>query len=155
MAGLTIGGVDFHRSDRRILFDIYRGFFGKEGVQYEGEDDDVQDATGMEAQPYRPVSRTIEFRGWVQGNGATLAERREDMLAAFDAIYAVLDPSLDPVTVVVTGPYLGVPVGQTRTLTAKYVGDSWGDPDPDWARRVGVFTMTCLDSPPDWVVSGP
>ncbi len=153
--GLTIDGLDVRAANRRISFDLHSGFLGKQGVEYEGEDDDVQDATGMEPQPQRPVRRVLEFRGEVRGIGADLTARRTDFLAAMEELYAVLDPTADPVDVVVTGPYLGVPVGQTRTLTARWSGDSWNDPDPDWARRTGIFTMVCVDSPPDWVIVGP
>lgn len=152
--GLTIDGLNVRAADKRIKFDLFRGFFGREGVEYEGEDDDVQDATGMEAQPRRPIRRVLEFRGAVTGQGADLATRRADFRAAMEELYAVLDPTADPVAVVITGPYLGVPAGETRSLTARWSGDSWSDPDPDWARRRGVFQMVCVDSPPHWV-AGP
>jgi hypothetical protein len=149
--GLTVNGVAFRTADRRIFFDLYRGLH--DGLIIVGEDDDLPEAAGMVAQPRRAVGRSLELRGWVQGVGATLNDRRADFDAAMGEVWDALDPTTGtPYPVVVTGPYLGVPTGETRTLQCRYFGDETADPDPDWARRVMVVELFSVQSPPYWVV---
>lgn len=156
MPGLTVDGVDFHEQPKRIHFDLVTGLY--DGLEYVGEDDDIPEAAGMDEQPRRAIKRVVELRGSVTGQGATLADRREDfhtaLVAVFDAIHARTAADADDASfpVVVTGPYLGLPTGDTWTLNCRWAGHQFADPDPDWARRGLVIQLFSVDSPPDWVV---
>jgi hypothetical protein len=86
------------------------------------------------------------------GLGATLALQREDYDAAMLELWDALDVTTGtPYPVVVTGPYLGVPVGETRTLMCRYDGDQMADPDSNWARRGMIIRLFSVQSPPFWV----
>lgn len=157
--GLTVNSVNFREADHGIFFDVYSGLY--DGLEYAGEDYDVAEAAGKLWQPRRALSRTLELRGAVMGLGATLDIRRGDfhtnMLAVWNAINHRISSELDdsPFNVVITGPYLGIPTGQSWTAAFRYFGHSMSDPDPDWARRAMVIQLQTVQSPPDWVVVGP
>ena len=154
--GLTVGGVDFRTSNKRIFFDVYSGLY--DGLDLAGKDYDIAEAAGQLWQPRRALSRTLELRGAVMGVGADLDARRQDfnaaMISVFNAIKVRTSSQVDdaPFNVVLTGPYLGIPDGDTWTAGFRYLGHSFSDPDPDWARRVLVIQLFTVDSPPDWVV---
>jgi hypothetical protein len=154
--GLTINGVDFRTANHRVFFDLYSGLY--DGLELAGEDYDVAEAAGQLWQPRRALSRTIELRGAVMGLGATLDIRRADfhlaMFSVFNAIRFRSATQADdaPFSVVLTGPYLGIPDGDTWSATFRYAGHALSDPDPDWARRALVIQLRSVDSPPDWVV---
>ena len=124
---------------------------------YRGEDDVVPEAAGRAAGLWIADTREITLHGLVDGvvqGGASEQEIREDFRTAYGLLLAVMVPS-NLVTITVYPPHFGLAVDEFATLAncrpMRIVG-----PDPaelEWYRSwEGDLQLTCIDSPPEWVV---
>lgn len=122
---------------------------------YRGEDDIVPEAAGRAAGMWIADTRELALHGFIQGSGADEQARRESFKTRFALVLAVMIPSA-LVTVTVYPPHFGLAAATTATLTncrpMRIVG-----PDPadlDWYETwEGDLQLTCIKSPPNWVVA--
>lgn len=122
---------------------------------YRGGDDIVPEAAGRAAGVWIPDTRDLKLRGLIQGDGASAQAIRESFRTRFASLLAVMDPSV-LVTVTVYPDHFGLATGTTATLTncrpMRIIG-----PDPAelaWYEAwEGELQLTCIKSPPNWVVA--
>lgn len=133
--------------DDATALDLEEAF---EPAEVAGKDRNVPRRPGMIVRPRFPKRRTLTARGRVVGIGATPTARWAAWRVATDAMFAVMDRSLDPGQVVVYAPYLGL--ATDKTLTARCVRVTPGainggsDPAQRWS-----FELECVTDPPNWL----
>ena len=79
------------------------------------------------------------------------------MIRSPGELHTIFDPTLSPGTLVVGGgdnDYLGIPSGETRTTTARYLNAVWGNYTRQRFRTVSVV-LESIESPPEWIASSP
>jgi hypothetical protein len=153
---LTVGGLELRPASGRFRFSMVVGL--DEPPEFEGENTVIVGKPGEIDEESVARRRVLKFDGWIHGQGATYADQLSDFRAAVAELWAAVAPQtvngiLDgPVPVVASGPYQGIPTGEDWTLDAKYSGAMW-----DGNRVVGsrhlIFTMICVDDPPEWQVT--
>jgi hypothetical protein len=151
---LTVGGLELRPASRRFRFSLVQGI--DELPDFEGENTVIIGKPGEIDEEQVARRRTLKFDGWINGVGADYEDQLLDFRQAVTELWDAVAPTtagvLDgPVPVVVAGPYAGVPVGQSWTLDAKYSGAMWDGNRIAGSRHL-IFTMVCVDDPPDWQV---
>lgn len=151
---LTVGGLELRPASGRFKFSLVEGI--DEEPEFDGENTVIDGKPGELDEEQVARRRNLKFDGWINGQGATYAEQLEDYRAAVAEFRAAVAPKTNgvlngPVPVVIEGPYAGLPTGEEWTLDAKYAGAMW-----DASRIIGsrhlIFTMVCVDDPPEWQV---
>ena len=149
---LTFRGVDLHRGTyepNSINLDLVGGFDDEAEVR--GDDRIMPEAAGRFEGARQLDRRIITLEGFVRGVTSL------DYRSLIDELHTIFDPTLSPGTLVVGGgdnDYLGIPSGETRTTTARYLNAVWGNYTRQRFRTVSVV-LESIESPPEWIASSP
>lgn len=143
MAEITYRSVElrtFGTTDR--WFEVVEGLWG--GVEVRGKDVVIPALSGRYARNRIADFRVVRLHGYVYGDDE--ADHRSNM----NAVMVAFDVTADPADLVVHGPLYGV--SGTATISARTV-------DVRIVSRAPMVSeldaeLHCLDTPPDWVVSG-
>jgi hypothetical protein len=148
MSVITLDGLELWQEGYRFEF---RAGGPDDLPEYVGADDDIPGASGMDPGQWRARSRLVRLRGVVIGAGADIEAQQISYRSRMDALIVKMDPN-SLVDIVAYAPTFGVSGNWTlsncrplRTITEQAFGDMW------W---LGVLELTCIDSPPNWQVSG-
>lgn len=144
LSSLTFNGTDLQREDLTLHLDVASGL--NDGIDVRGEDTIIPSAAGRTARNRKRDVRHLLLSGFLQGDGATEADRLASWQALRDEVEALFDPADDPGTL--TGVALD---GSTRTITARALNIIWiGD---DSLLGVNNLAIALDSADPDWVVS--
>ena len=148
MAVITLDGLELWQEGYRFEF---RAGGPDDLPEYVGADDDVPLASGMDPGLWRARSRLVRLRGVVMGEGSTLAAQQISYRTRMDALVTKMDPNT-LVDLVAYEPTFGISGNWTlsdcrpqRLIEERKVADMW------W---LGVLELLCIDSPPNWTVTG-
>ena len=156
MAGhmLRIRALDVQNADHPTLatiwMDLEIGLI--EPAAAVGEDDEIPGAEGLEPGEWINATRRLQVQGYTQGFGTTKVERATSRLAAAESLMAVLPMDASPGLVEVDGPYLGIPIGETRFLYARCTRLLPGPILDQGAYQAFSAELLCIDSPPEWQI---
>jgi len=140
---LEYRGQDLHADGLR--FQLVEGY--AEPLSVRGEDTIVSARRGR-----IPRSRVGDVRD-LRLDGNIRARTAAEWRVATDILAAIVDTELDPDELVMRGPYLGLPVGTTATITARTVN---AVPGPIRAgKRFQVWSVRLESLDPDWLVEEP
>lgn len=149
--GLTYRAVQLRRADRSMLLELDPGTLAGKAKQ-RGEDWIIESRSGRIERPRVDDVRVVELAGWIRGIGATHADRIVSYRALVDELDTIFLPTFGDL--VASAPYLGIPTGQTRTLSVRWVSTAWGRLEAGYFQRLSV-ELESISNPPDWVVAGP
>ena len=135
-----------------IWLDIEAGYF--EPAEVRGEDDTIPEASGMYVGPRIRNRRLITLVGHVRGSGGTSDERSLSWHSYTQSLMAVMQLYSDPGLLEVDGPYLGIDDGDTYSLNARCIRVIPGPISNRMSYQPWSFQLLCIDSPPEWQLTG-
>jgi hypothetical protein len=151
MPGLTLGGVDIHRTDRKILFDLMEGWIDTK-PEVRGKDTIIPGKRGRMRQKRLGDRRVVIIEGYVQGLGVTVDDQRADYYTNLTTLTSLLDEeATSPTNLVVTSPYMGLPSG-TATLPVYLVNIMPGDMIQLYFRRYSI-EFESVTGTLDWTIA--
>ena len=148
--GLTAAGIDIHRTDRKIVFDIVEGWLW-DGIETRGKDTIIPGKRGHYRQNRLSDRRIVVLEGYVQGLGVDVAAQRIDFQTNLASIASILNPEQAvgvPIPIVATAPYRGLSAG-TKTIQVYFVNVAPGDMIQHYFQRLSI-EFECVEDPPDW-----
>ncbi len=119
----------------------YPGF-----VTVRGKDYIVPGRRGRVAMPRVADLRTLLIEGYIQ------AASFDDYRDLADTMALLFDPELDAQVLSISGPYLGLPPGTTKTINARVLNVVLGPLLGDGTFRHWSIELESVD--PDWVEGG-
>lgn len=153
MARLEHSGVELQRisTGHDVWFEFVDGGPSDAVFTVEGMDHVIVGKSGRFVGSRRADVLPIILVGWVEGQGTTHAEKREDYFALMDELSAVWSPDLDPSPLVAYSPVDGVPDGLQATLNARFLRRTGPTKEGEFFRKMTVY-LECVDDPPVWVL---
>lgn len=143
-ASITLsGGSD------KLCIDLIEGF--RTLPDYRGRDWIVPRLDGEQPGNRRKGKLILPAAGYVQGLGSSEQARRDDMQLTLATLMTALDPSLGVGVITLAAGYLGVPSGDTATISARVRNVS-----PGKMQRHESFQLWTIEFEaytPTWVVS--
>lgn len=94
---------------------------------------------------------TGTLEGYIRGQGATVAERRESFHDLTATVLALFQRDLDPGDLVADNGYLGIPAGEVWTLSARAANVVPGEIVSGQTFQLWSFGMEAVE-PAEWVV---
>ena len=153
MARILHGSVELQRPEQNwsVYFEFVDGGPSDAVFTVMGEDAIIVGKAGRFVTSRRADVQPITLVGWVEGQGATHAAKREDYFALMDELAAVWSPDLEPSLLEVYAPVDGVPEGLVASLNARFLRRTGPTKDGEFFRRMTVY-LECVDDPPVWVL---
>jgi hypothetical protein len=139
---ITYRGTDLNSFGLKLQ--LTQGF--RDGLSVRGKDYIVPGARGRVAMPRRADVRRLIIEGWVQGDDS------EDWRESTDLFHEIFDVELDAGTIVITGPYLGIPVGVSYSIGARVLNTMPGQIQGDSQFQHWSIELESVD--PDWAGGG-
>lgn len=146
---LVFGTFVCRRDDHRAKLDLLEGVWGVTSVR--GKDDVIVGKTGRLRLNRIHDRLIIPIGGWMFGIGDTMEERWDDLNVSMTELRDAFDLTITD-TLVVTAPYVGVASGSVQ-LNARPINVVYGDILSIATVKVDI-ELECVDSPPEWTVSG-
>jgi hypothetical protein len=148
--GLTVDGVDWTRTDLRILARVTTGLH--DGLEVRGVDYTIPGTAGQVPFGRMANQLTITAEGLVMGQGADEAAQRADFLATRRTIYDLMRGDRDPYTLEVT-----LEDGSTATIDARPLRVEWGPEVIPTYREFIAYWLAVGDATgsvsPEWTFS--
>ena len=149
MSGIVLDGLELQDIAGGYWFEVRSG--GPDDLAtHRGEDDVIPEASGRDPGAWISDTRDLTLFGVVFGTGSS---PRESYRANMDALLAKMDPT-GTISIVVHPPNFGLGTGDTATLAAVRPLRVTGPSAVGHEVRQMTLELVCIDSPPEWDVSG-